>query len=618
MLSMKTYFRLLNFSRPLADFIPLYLLFSIMSIVFGLLNFGLLIPLLDILFQSGSTTKATLPIDPGPFVLSGDWITAKFQYYFLLQAQSGGQLSALYFVCGFLIVSVALSNIFRYVSQVMVENLRARALRNVRNAVFDKAMSLHLGYFSNARKGDLMARITTDVQEVDYSVANTFATLLKEPITIIAYILILLWISPQLTLFAFIIIPVSAIIIAGVGKRLKKDSKEAMNLSGQLLSLTEEALGAIRIIKSFNAQEFIKARFHSQTENYKQVAGSINRRKEAASPFSEFSGVTVVAILLGYGGSLVLSGDSSLSASQFVAYLTLFSQVMRPAKSLSNSFGNIYKGLAAGERIFAIIDAKEEVTAPLNGTKLTTFETAIDFKNVSFSYGERDVLQNLSFHLPKGGSIALVGPSGGGKSTIADLLLRFYDPQLGQILIDGTPLPLYDINSVRSHIGLVSQDTVLFNDTVFANIAFCKPDATEAEVHQAATIAHAHEFVMQLPDGYQTMIGDRGSRLSGGQRQRLSIARAVLMNPQILILDEATSALDSESERLVQDALNTLLHGRTSIMIAHRLSTIRQADQILVIDGGKIIEQGTHASLMQEGDSMYRKLASMQGDSVSA
>ena len=606
---MKIYFRLLRYCLPLADFIPVYMLVSILAIVFGLLNFTLLIPLLDILFAADK--NAVIPAAAPDFTFSGDWIKETFNYYFLSRARTHGHMNALYWVCGVLIGSVVIANIFRYISAVMVENLRARAVRNIRNAVFSKAMALHLGYFSNERKGDLMARLTTDVQEVDYTVANTFATLLKEPLTLIAYLITLFMLSYKLTLFAFIIIPVSAIIIGAINKKLRKQSRLASDQQGHLLTLTDEALSAIRIIKAFNARAFMVQRYEAANQHLKNIISSINRRKEAASPFSEFSGVTIVAIILVYGGSLVLEGTGELSASAFVAYLAIFSQIMRPAKAISQSFSNINRGLASGERILQVVDAPNLVTDAPNALGFAGVQQGIEFRNVSFAYGEREVVSGVSFTIKKGQTVALVGPSGGGKSTLADLALRLYDPTGGQLLVDGIDLRTIRQEDFRRYTGLVSQDTVLFNDTVAANIAFANPDAPLAQIEHAAKVAYAHDFITAMEKGYYTLIGDRGGKLSGGQRQRLAIARAIMADPQFLILDEATSALDSQSEQAVQNALDVLLKDRTSLVIAHRLSTIRHADVILVVENGQIVETGTHEELITKS-GLYSKLAVLQ------
>jgi len=609
----KTYLRLLRFAQPLGGFTPPYVLVSVLAVLFGLVNFGLLIPLLDVLFTPATSEVASLPASAPPFELSGDWVSATFNYYLRLMVQERGKMGALWFVCGVLVGSVMIANVFRYISVVMMESLRARFVRNLRTTIYNHILNLHLGYFTNERKGDIMARITADVQEVEFSVSQTLQVILKEPLTLIAYFYVLIKISPELTLFTLLVLPISGGIIGLITKQLRKTARAAQDSQGVLVSLVEEALGGLRVIKAFNAVKYQAQKFGREAQRYADLSISLTRRRELAPPFSEFSGVLVVCVILLYGGSLVISGDSSLKASAFVTYLAIFSQILRPAKQISQAFSNVQKGIASGERIFAVLDTVPQVTSFVPGKVFGGLQKNIVFESVTFQYEpERTVLNAVNLTLRKGESLALVGPSGSGKSTLSDLLLRFYDPTGGSIVLDGTNLKDYDMESVRARIGLVSQDTVLFNDTVFANIAFCKPGATREEVERAAKIAFADGFIREMPQGYDTPIGDRGARLSGGQRQRLSIARAVLLDPEILVLDEATSALDTESERLVQQALSELLKGRTSIIIAHRLSTVREADRIAVLDRGVVRESGSHTELMALEDGLYRKLAAMQ------
>jgi subfamily B ATP-binding cassette protein MsbA len=458
-----------------------------------------------------------------------------------------------------------------------------------------------------------MARITSDVNEVDFSVSSTLQVILKVPLTLIAYFYILIKISPELTVFTLFLLPISGGIIGIISKQLKKTARAVQESQGMIVSLVEEALSGLRVIKAFNALGYQSIKFGNEAQKNADLSIKLTKKREIAPPFSEFSGVLVVCVILIYGGGLVLGNDQSLKASAFIAYLAIFSQILRPAKQISQAFSNVQKGIASGERIFEILDAQPKFTSPENGKLFTGLQKEIKFTNLNFSYEpEREILKNVSITLSKGESMALVGPSGSGKSTLADLLLRFYDPNSGAILLDGINLKDYSIESVRAKIGLVSQDTVLFNDTVFANIAFCKLGATQEEVERAAKIAFADDFIKEMPHGYETIIGDRGTRLSGGQRQRLSIARAILLDPEILVLDEATSALDTESERLVQQALSDLSKGRTSIIIAHRLSTVKDADKIVVLERGQVKEIGTHDDLMAEENSLYKKLAAMQ------
>ncbi|GAB3822834.1 ABC transporter ATP-binding protein [Pontibacter rugosus] len=510
-----------------------------------------------------------------------------------------------------IIVSVFLANVFRYLAFRIVGELRAHVVRNMRQTVYERITQLHLGYFGNERKGDLMTRLTVDIQEVESSVVNTLTVVVREPISIIAFFVLLFSMSTELTLFSLILLPISGGIIAGISKRLKRKAQQGQDSLSFILTIIDETLSGMRVIKAFNAEPFILSKFYDQNNRYARIQRSIANKRDLASPLSEFLGVSVVAGLLLYGGTLVLNQESELSASEFITYIVLFSQVLVPAKAMSAAFSNIQRGLVSGDRVLQVIDAVPQITDKPNARVLPTFEEKIEFRDVAFAYGDKPVLQNINITIPKGKTVALVGPSGGGKSTLADLLPRFYDPTAGAILIDGHDIRDYTMQSVRAQMGVVTQESILFNDTIYNNIAFNKTDATEADVIAAAKIANAHEFIVQAENGYQTMIGDRGGKLSGGQRQRISIARAILQNPPILILDEATSALDTESEKLVQEALTNLMKNRTSVVIAHRLSTIQHADQILVLQQGQIIERGTHEELQERG-GLYAKLTQMQ------
>ncbi|GAA4416850.1 ABC transporter ATP-binding protein [Nibrella viscosa] len=611
---MKTYFRLLSFAKPLGRFIALFLPTSILASAFAVLNLTLLIPLLNVLFNQVSPQEMQQVLSqPAPsFSLNTDQLTGLFRYYFIQYFQTYGQVGGLRFVCVVIVLSVLLSNIFKYLSIRQLESFKARMVSQLREAVFRRAVRLHLGFFSSERKGNLISRIMTDVQEVENSIANTMSAVMKEFFLFIFYLYALFSISIQLTLFAFLVIPVSGIFIATLVKRMKRDAQEGQQRLSGLISLLDETFGGMRVVKGFNAEDYVLTKFNEENQGYRRAIRSLANRRELASPFSEFMGVTVVAGILLYGGSLVLSNQSALSASEFVTYIAIFSQVMRPAKEISNAFSSTQRGLASGERVLQLVDTVPLIEDKPNAKDLREFRRQVEVRNVSFEYMKGvPVLKAISFTLEKGKTIALVGSSGGGKSTIADLVPRFYDPTSGQILIDGTDLRDCTMESLRNQMGIVTQESILFNDTIFSNIAFGS-DATEEEVIRAAKIANAHDFIMLQPDGYQTLIGDRGSRLSGGQRQRISIARAVLKNPPILILDEATSALDTESEKLVQEALTRLMASRTTLVIAHRLSTIQHADEILVIHNGEIVERGTHHALVSLDEGFYRKLSSMQ------
>ncbi|WP_138990044.1 ABC transporter ATP-binding protein [Larkinella sp. C7] len=606
---MKTYFRLLSYARPLGRFLTPFLLTSMLASVFGVLNFTLLIPLLDVLFDKVDPAKLqALLSQPAPKLSFETSPTEVFQYYFALFFRQYGKLGALQFVCGIVVTTVLLNNLFKYLSVRQLESFKARMVARLRETVFTKAIQLHLGFFSNERKGNLIARTITDVQEVENSIANSLSAASKELFLLIAYIIALFNISANLTFFALLVIPVSGGFIAMLVRRMKQDAQVGQQRLSGILSLLDETFGGMRVVKGFNAEGFVTEKFQTENDGYRRAVRSLANRRELASPFSEFMGILVVAIILLYGGSLILTQQSELSASDFITFILIFSQVTRPAKEISNAFSGSQRGIASGERVLELIDTVPLIQDKLNALTLPGFRQHIEVQNVSFAYQpDRPVLKGISFTLEKGKTIALVGSSGGGKSTIADLIPRFYDPTAGRILIDGVDLRDCTMHSLRNLMGIVTQESILFNDTIFNNIAFGS-EATETDVMRAAEIANAHDFILAQPDGYQTVIGDRGGRLSGGQRQRISIARAVLKNPPILILDEATSALDTESEKLVQEALTRLMANRTTLVIAHRLSTIQHADEILVVQNGEIVERGTHQDLLELEEGFYRRL----------
>lgn len=608
---MQTYLRILSYARPFGKFVPTYVFYTLFSIIFGLINFTLLKPLFDVIFEQVDPLSLekfrTLP----DFSFSIDYFTGLFNHYFLNVQDEYGKMGTLFFVCIIIVISVFLSNLFTYLSGVVLAKVRANVIKGMRMDIFQKAGALHLGYFSNERKGDLMSKMTNDVQEVENTIVQSLRVVFREPATIILYFSVLFFMSVKLTLFTILIIPISGAIIGGITRRLKKRAVQSQQSLGRIVNILDETLGGMRVIKAFNAERFVTEKFDQETEYYSQVNVSMARKNELASPISQFLGVSVVAGILVYGGSLVLSGESDLSASNFITYIIIFTQVLNPAKEISRSVSNIQRGIASAERIFEVVDTQSQIQAPKNPKQISGFNRYIEFNQVSFAYEDKLVLKDINFKLEKGKTIALVGPSGGGKSTLADLVPRFYDPSSGSILLDGVDIREFSPSELRGLMGIVTQESILFNDSVFNNIAFGIENATEKQVIEAAKIANAHDFISQLENGYQTSIGERGSKLSGGQRQRLSIARAVLKNPPILILDEATSALDSESELLVQEALTKLMTNRTTLVIAHRLSTIQHADEIVVIENGEIAQRGSHTDLMAV-DGLYQKLSSIQ------
>jgi len=603
---MKTYFRLLSFAKPIEKFAIPYVIFTLITVIFSTLNLALLAPLLHTLFNAGNTTVEAVKPETYTDILA--W----FNYYASVANNQLGAYGALKYVCIVIVISVFISNLFRYFCQRIMENFRIHTLLKLRRAVFDNVMDLHVGYFTGQRKGDIVSKVASDVQVVQYSVTGTLQVVFKEPLQLIAYIVMLFNISAQLTFFSLLVIPISGFFIARIVKNLKTQAHAAQESYGNMISYLDEALSGIKIIKAFNAVSFIKNRFHNENEHYANIGRSMAKRQQLSSPVSELLGVIMVAIILLYGGHLVLSGDKSLTAPEFIAYIAIFSQVMRPAKALTDSFSGIHNGLAAGERVLELIDEKTEVKDSKDAKLVKSFEKSIVFNQVSFSYSQdKEILQHIDLTIEKGKIVALVGPSGGGKSTLVDLIPRFMDVTDGQILFDGTDLRELNQDSLRDMIGVVNQESILFNDTIFNNIAFANVSASQEEVEAAARIANAHEFILKTEHGYQTNIGDRGGKLSGGQRQRICIARAVLKNPPIMLLDEATSALDTESEKLVQDSLYKLMDNRTTVVIAHRLSTIQNADKIVVIEAGKIVEMGSHSELIQR-EGLYRKLIEMQ------
>jgi len=608
---MKVYKHLLAYARPYRWFVIPFFAFTILAVIFSVFQFALIIPLLNVLFDNNSGKEI---LSPPTFSVSANFFKDIFYYQvYLLKAVN--PVYALYFITFVIVCAVLLANLFRYLAQRTLIKARTLLVKRIREALFEKINHLHMGFFTKEHKGDLISRMNSDVFEIEGVAANSLEVLFKEPSLIIGYFVALFAISTQLTLFTLIIIPISALGIATVQKRLRRDAKDAQASIGRLLTIMDETLTGMRIIRAFNATGFTLKKLSKENDFYRNASLQGFKRREMAPAFSEAAGVIVVAGILLYGGSLILQNGQTaagIQASEFIAFIAIFSQVLRPAKAMVVAGANIQRGRAAGERILEIIDKPIEVKDKDDAAELNEFRHEIEFRNVDFSYSDMPVLKNVSFTIAKGKTVALVGVSGVGKSTIADLIPRFYDVKNGAVLVDGIDVRDYKMESLRSHMSFVTQETFLFNDTIFNNIAIGKPDATEEEVMEAARIANAHDFIKQTENGYQTSIGDRGIRLSGGQRQRLCIARAVFKNPSILILDEATSALDTESERIVQDALGKLMKGRTTLVIAHRLSTIKEADEIIVLHEGQIIERGHHNELVEIEEGVYKKLTRMQ------
>ncbi len=600
------YYLLKRFLPPYKGYVFLNILFNLLGAIFGAFQFIALTPVLGVLF-------GTQPVmdKPGDWSLSLSSLKDNLLYLISEIIKTSGKEKTLIYLGFFIIVMVILKVGFTYFASFVMVPLRNGVVCDIRNQIYNKILSLPLGFFSEERKGDIIARTTGDVQEVDNSIFNSIEMMFKDPMTILISLFVMIYMSWSLTLFVFLMLPIVAYLIGKVGKSLKKPSMRGQNKMGELLTTIEESLSGLRIIKAFNAEKKMKTVFARQNTEYYHIMNKLMWRRYLAHPMSELLGTMVIVMVLWYGGRLVLSNTSPLSPQAFITYLVFFYSIINPAKSFSTSLYSVQKGLASMERIDMILLAENNIVSKPDAVAVKEFKHTIEYRNVSFRYIEDDVLKNVSLTIEKGKTIALVGQSGSGKSTFVDLLPRFWDLNTGSILVDGIDIRDYKIEDLRGLMGNVNQDPILFNDTFFNNISFGVETATVEEVIAAAKVANAHEFIITSPDGYQTNIGDRGGKLSGGQRQRISIARAVLKNPPILILDEATSALDTESEKLVQEALENLMMNRTSIVIAHRLSTIKKADLICVFHEGEIVERGTHEELLSI-NGIYKKLHSMQ------
>ena len=600
---MNSFKRLLAYAKPYGRFWPGYLVLSVLSVIFSVVNYALIGPLLTVLFEPADVGSiAQLPA----FELTPKYFETLFQYYLSGILASYGVLRALFFVSLILVLTSFLSNLTRYLSQRILVSMRTYIMLNIRRDLFNKIASLNVGYFNDQRKGEILSSISNDVTEVQNGVANSFHVLFREPLLIIGFLCGLFYMSPKLTLVTLLTLPFSAIVIGRISRSLKRGAVQTQSLMARIVTHFEEAISGIRIIKAFNATKYVDGVFEETNLAHRQSCRSMFNRQELASPLSEFLGIAVAAAVLFYGGWLQIKGQLGMSIPDFVVYIGFYWRVLEPAKAISSAYASIQRGMVSGGRLFAILDVKNPIVEKKDAVQVTEFRNEIEFRNVNFSYSH-----DINLKIAKGKTVAIVGPSGGGKSTMADLLPRFYDVTGGEILLDGRNIKDYKIESLVSLMGIVTQEAILFNDTVYNNITFGMSNVSDEDVYNAAKVANAHDFIMQMENGYQTNIGDRGGKLSGGQRQRLAIARAVLKNPPILILDEATSALDTESERLVQQALTNLMKNRTSVVIAHRLSTIRDADEIVVVQKGQIVERGTHEQLL-ENHGLYSHLCELQ------
>jgi len=615
---LKNYFKILRYVKPYWGYALLNASCNILSVLFSFFSLTLIAPFLDLLFlKDDNFYLEKMAAGKPEFHLSTKAIVDSFYYYLteMITDPNRGKQYALMFICIAVAVMFFLKNLFRYLGQFFISPIRNGVVKDLRADVHKKMMRLPLSWFSNERKGDIITRVTSDVHEVEWSVMSSLEVVFRDPFNIFLFLGMMIFISAKLTVFVFILLPIVGFLIGRIGKSLKRTSARSKEKLGLLISIIEETLSGLRIIKASNAEKFMAEKFAKVNERYNTIAIRALRKTDLSSPLSEFLGTVTMMIVMYFGGMLVLGKDASLSASAFITYIALFSQIIPPAKSFTQAFYNIQKGLASADRIFAVLEAEESIKDQQSAETIKSFNYKIEYQNISFSYRKGDegyVLKNVSFTIEKGKTVALVGQSGSGKTTLADLLPRYYDVDGGTLLIDGTDIRKLQLHSLRELLGVVSQEPILFNDTIYNNIAFGMNHATEKMVEEAASVANAHEFITQMPEGYQTNIGDRGSKLSGGQRQRISIARAVLKNPPILILDEATSALDTESEKLVQDALTSLMKNRTVLVIAHRLSTIQHADEIIVLQKGEIVQRGTHVQLANV-EGVYKKLYELQG-----
>ena len=603
---MHYFFKIIKYLKPYYSFAVLNIFTNIISVLFSLISLTMVIPFLGILFE---TQKKIY--NPQPLSFNANAIKDNFYAIISSIIDEKGKIEALLFICLLVLFTFFFRNLFRYLALYFLTPIRNGIVHDLRMDLHKKIISLPLTFFNKKRKGDLTARLTSDLVEIEWSIMSSLEMICKDPLNIIIYLITLIIISPELTIFVIILFPITGLIIGVIGRSLKKSSSQGQNKMGELLSIIDENISGLRIVKAFNAEKHINKNFEKNSAEYKSIMTRLLRKKDLSSPMSEFLSTLVMVIVMWFGGKLVLSGNTGVSAEEFIGYILIFSQIIPPVKSLTSSYYHIQKGSAAAERIYAILDAENNIPNLRDSKKIKLINNNIEIKNVSFKYENINILNDINLSIKKGKMIAIVGKSGSGKSTLADLLARFYDVNDGEILIDSCNIKEISIAGLRDLIGIVSQESILFNDTIYNNIGLGKVNASQEEIISAAKIANAHDFILQTKNGYQTNIGDKGNKLSGGEKQRITIARAILKNPEILILDEATSSLDAESEKLVQEALGNLMKGRTSLVIAHRISTIKLADEIIVLDAGKIIEKGNHEELINQ-KGHYKKLFDLQ------
>lgn len=606
---MKGFIQIIKLLRNYKGYIAGNVIFNVLATIFSLFSLAAVAPFLTILFNSDNIT---LPDTAPQFGYTSEAFLTYINYQFSSFIVTYGAHKSLVYFCVAIIIIFLLKNVTRYMTLWYISPVRIGVIRDIREAMHAKVLRLHLGYYSNERKGDIISRATSDVSEIENSIISSLEMVFRDPILILTYLLTMVFMSWKLTLFVLVILPISGYLISVIGKSLKGASERGQSKLGEVLSVFEESLGGLRVIQAFNSQENIHKRFRETNDDFYTLMVKLYRKHYLGSPLTEILSSITLAILIYFGGQLVLSNDNAgFTGEYFITFLLIFSQLITPAKSFSQAYFKIQKGLASVERVNEVLDAQEKITDPENPVQKTGFESELKFENIHFRYGNNEVLSGINLTIKKGEKIALVGPSGGGKSTLANLVPRFYDVTGGSITIDGTDIREFSLRDLRNLFGVVTQESILFNDTIANNIRMSRPEATDEEVVQAAKIANAYTFITEFENGFDTNVGDSGNKLSGGQKQRISIARAVLKNPPFLILDEATSALDTESERLVQDAIEKLMQNRTSLVIAHRLSTIQHADKIVVLEGGNISEMGKHDELLQY-DGTYKKLYDLQ------
>ena len=583
------------------------MIFNVFAVLFSLVSITMVIPFLGLLFGTINVESSSVP----ELNFSASSVKDYFYYHINDLIKSGGKIDALLFICGLILITFFFRNLFRYLALYFLTPIRNGVVHDLRSTLHEKVISLPLGFFTEKRRGDITSRMTTDLVEIEWSIMSSLEMIFRDPLQIIIYLITLMVISPTLTLFVIILFPITGFLIAKVGKSLKKSSEKSQKKMGDILSVLDENIGGLRVVKLFNAEKDVHQKFDGESKKYQSLMTSLLRKKDLSSPMSEFLSTIVMVVVMWFGGKLVLGGSSHLSPEAFIGYILIFSQIIPPAKSFTTAYYRLQKGSAAAARVYELMDVKNEIIESKNPKSVSKINESVELKNVSFRYENTDVLSNISFTIEKGKTIALVGKSGSGKSTIADLCARFYDINEGEVCVDGVNIKSIKLSDLRHLMGVVSQESILFNDSIYNNIKMGNPSASKEEIIEASKIANAYDFIMQTENEFETNIGEKGDKLSGGQKQRISIARAILKNPDLLILDEATSSLDTESEKLVQDALKKLMKERTTLVIAHRLSTIKDADEIIVLSEGEIVERGNHTDLVEK-NGVYKTLINLQ------